>query len=169
MMNLSGLTPFAGCGSKQVVEMSPDGNKTVSSYSVDRQGKLDGKSTEYFDSGRVREEAEYHHGMRHGLYVKYHENGELFLKAEFDNERLMNILEYRDSNGTAFPVGTLSNGNGTVNIYYKGTGNIVETGEVRNGLREGRWVTTMSNGDVFVETYKEGRLGNEQRIRSIVW
>ncbi len=168
LFSLTWLILILGCGSKRKEGVSLDGDTITSSFSVDDRGMLDGKSIEYYPSGKKKEEAEYNHGLRDGLYIQYHENGQRFVMAEFDNERLMNVLECKDSSGKSLPFGTFTNGNGTAIIYHGG-GRIVETGALSGGYRQGKWVTKASNGDSFIQNYTNGIPEGGHRVSLIVW
>lgn len=106
------------------------------------KGKRAGQCFGYFPSGALKQNCQMSDdGKRHGIWTTYFENGQLESKARWENDRLREILEYRDEQGNKRPVGTFKDGNGEWEWY--------ENGKL-----------------AYVYTYKEGKLKKTKRVRS---
>ena len=65
-----------------------------------KEGKLHGKRTVFYKSGKVAEEAVYTNGIIEGPYRKYTENGVVLEEGTYKKGQLDGIVIYRDADGT---------------------------------------------------------------------
>jgi len=135
---------------------------TVGSYDL---GLEQGTWMHFFDNGLCSDSGRYADGYMEGTWKYWHENGALRMEGEmnrgkksgvwkvyFDDGLLAEIWAYRENETLHVqdawdPGGTLmvSGGNG----FYKrfsDQGDLVETGEISNGLRTGIWTRYFTNG-----------------------
>jgi TonB family protein len=91
----------------------------------------------YYPSGKRREIANYKSGVKDGDSYEYYKNGKLYLHKTYAAGKELLVLDCVDSTGKVL----LANGNGIHIIYNSNTEfkDIVEQGEVKDGLKNGQW------------------------------
>ncbi len=94
-----------------------EASKTVMTTENYKNGKLDGKRTVYYPSGKIAEEASYIGGVQNGPYKKYAENGVVLEEENYKDGQIDGIAINRDPDG----------------------GTIVSKGPYVNGLKKGVW------------------------------
>ena len=160
---------FASCQNNgQLVESHfPNGNLWYS-FSKDSEGRLDGPSKDFYESGVLKSSLPYSHGIIHGTAINNHPNGSVFCKAEYENGRLIEVVEYFDENGGVLNKGQFQNGNGFLLVYDR-SGRLINRGSIIDGYPNGIW-ELMADGKVVVEIkfdhgIREGHTDKE----SIYW
>lgn len=128
---------------KQVVI---NGNGLYKSYSITGQLML---------MGNVE------NGKKTGKWQTYFENGDLKEEGSYDNEIYL-LANSWNKNGEQI----VKDGYGTYETYYPESQNIIETGKIENGLREGLWkLNYQTTGTVFQESnYVKGKLNGIQKV-----
>ncbi len=101
---------------KQLVK---DGNGAFKSYS---------KSGQLLVTGEIKD------GSRIGEWVTYFEDGKIKEKGLYEND-LYKVIDVWASNGDAI----VTDGNGMYKSYYLDSENVMESGKIVDGLREGKW------------------------------
>ena len=120
----------------------PNGNKRTE-YEV-KDGLLQGKYVEYFESGSVMYEGQYEKGLRVGIWKEYAENGVL---AE-ENEMSADMY------------------NGTQKVYHP-NGQLAVVGKAKEDVEEGEWWFFGLEGDTLkMENYKEGYLISKKEFQA---
>ena len=97
-------------------------------------------------------------GFKTGVWKEYHTNGKLKEEGVYENEEFKIIDRWSLDGETQ-----IVDGNGDYKAYYEGTTHLFEEGKVKNGLREGPWITYYpeSNGVYQVIDYKQGKKDGE--------
>lgn len=80
----------------------------------------------YDDQGELNEE-----------YIVKNENGTVYQKFDYIHGKLQNVLIYNDKEGNPLPIGTFSNGNGTLNEYIDGT--LINKAHYADGTIQGEY------------------------------
>lgn len=85
-------------------------SKSIMTLEHYKNGKLDGKKTVYYPSGKVVDEVVYKNGLREGVYKKYSESGivmesSFFKNGEYDGEAI-----YKDPNDLVVAKGMFKKG-----------------------------------------------------------
>lgn len=103
-------------------------NGKVKNTTFFRKGRVVGPCKVYYPSGPLYEVCEGHvNGRLYGIVTTFHENGQIMAKARWENDRLVEILLYKDEQGNDLPIGTFIDGNGTWNWMEKGKQTLVYT------------------------------------------
>jgi antitoxin component YwqK of YwqJK toxin-antitoxin module len=76
-----------------------------------------GKIKVYYDNGKIKQISEFQNGLRHGKSIWYYENGIIDSEIEYKEKLRWNVFTINDKLGNKLNMGTLKNGNGTLNIY----------------------------------------------------
>lgn len=120
----------------------------------------DGYYQTYNPDGTLVFDGNYKRDKLHKKCTSYYDNGQLEYTVIYDEGRLVTVLNYFDINGNKLDFGKVVNGNGYIKKYNK-TGKLREEGEIKNGLREGKWKTYSNAGFFEYVQYKNGiREGN---------
>jgi antitoxin component YwqK of YwqJK toxin-antitoxin module len=101
-----------------------------------RNGKADGVYLSYHDNGELASKGTYKNGERDGLWVTYHTSGRLLIKETLKEGQREGPWE-----------------------YYFVNGRLREKGSYKNGKREGPWIDYDKTGTVDEEltgTYENG-------------
>jgi antitoxin component YwqK of YwqJK toxin-antitoxin module len=94
---------------------------SVGNY-TDETGKKIGLWKGYFENGDVEYQTNYNdQGETNGRSIFKNENGTIFQEADYVNGKVYNVSTYNDKQGNPLKIGSLSNGNGTLNEYIDGT------------------------------------------------
>lgn len=98
-----------------------------------------GESASYFNefhpNGQIKKIARYDKNGGLTEWKMYHSNGVIKLEGFCKGGKLLYILSNKDSDGNDLEKGTLTNGNGTVNIYDD-KGNLQETYTYLDGVKQ---------------------------------
>ncbi|PQJ77549.1 toxin-antitoxin system YwqK family antitoxin [Polaribacter glomeratus] len=98
-------------------------------------GKETGEWKSYYQNGQLTYRGNYKEGKLTGLWNNYYENGKIIIVKFWNQDKLMDIRVQLDINGKPLKKGTLSNGNGTVNIY-KDDGTLIRTETYIKGKKQ---------------------------------
>jgi TonB family protein len=150
----------------------PDSGSTfynVAEYYKDKTPRFVGKSSKpniviyegqcrhYYPSGKRMDIATYKAGLRDGDSYEYYKNGKLYLHKTYAAGKELLVMDCADSTGKVL----LANGNGTHIIYDRDFKNIIEQGEIKDGLKTGEWkgkAQFANNVLTFNEDYNTGKL-----------
>ncbi|HLG03510.1 MAG TPA: hypothetical protein VI731_07930 [Bacteroidia bacterium] len=87
-----------GCGSDKFESFYPDGRlKTV--VTLDEAGKKNGIQEDFWPNGKIKGVYEWKHGVAHGVYREFYENGQKSIEARFDNGNQSDVLYEYYKNG----------------------------------------------------------------------
>ena len=124
------------------VDMKKDGQWLYFSYyggyllSLENyiNGKKDGVSYEYYESGKIAEEIHWKSGIKHGKWIRYYENQKPVVSSTYINDKLHGVYKafYYDGNLKANGIYREDNRHGKWH-YYKKNGEIVLTINYNNG------------------------------------
>ena len=112
-----------------------------------KNGKKDGMWVWYHDNGQLEWKQGYKNGILHGKSVMYYDNGQLWSKGERKNgyDEGASIWYYRNGQ-----VQTMGNHNRSARegtwVEYYDNGQLESKGDYRNNRREGAWVFYNKNG-----------------------
>ena len=99
-------------------------------------------------------------GKEEGLWVKYHDNGQLWSKGEYKNGKKEGSWVLYWDNGQLHDTGEYKNGKKEGPwVAYWSNGGLYFRGDFKNGNREGPWVWYGENGDPWEDisgVYKDG-------------
>jgi TonB family protein len=109
--------------------------KTVAKILDDRLLLFEGQCRMYYPTGKRKEIANYKSGVKDGDSYEYYKNGKLYLHKTYAAGKELLVLDCVDSTGKVL----LANGNGTHIIYNNDFKDIIEQGEVKDGLKNGQW------------------------------
>lgn len=120
-----------------------------------KQTLIDGNGTynSYYTNGKIHQTGKVENSIREGLWITFYESGNK--KEEGLYEEKYMIFSSWDIEGNA----NVINGEGTY-YNYDEQGDIVESGQIKNGLRSGIWEVFYPNtGSIFMELhYENGKL-----------
>lgn len=114
-----------------------------------------GVFTYFYESGAKNEIENFENGSRIGITKKWYENGNLCFEGEYKiikEENLLFHYNYWDKNGTQ----KVKNGNGIFEEFYSGNEESSFTGKIKNGLKDGVWMTNSSDYPKIEEVYEKG-------------
>jgi antitoxin component YwqK of YwqJK toxin-antitoxin module len=115
----------------------------------------DGISTYYFDNGNIKSKYNYKEGVLNGFYEKFYENGKIKETGFYLEKNIKKIDNYWTVTGLQ----KVTKGNGTYSFEYsQEENNIVFSGQVIDGLYEGKWTTQKNIYPYWEETYEKGEL-----------
>ncbi|MES2239713.1 MAG: hypothetical protein V4497_05570 [Bacteroidota bacterium] len=75
-----------------------------------KNGKLEGKRSVYFPSGKIAEEMNYKLGLKNGSYKKYSEKGILLEESSFKDNQYQGLAVFKDVDGNVVSKGNFTNG-----------------------------------------------------------
>lgn len=143
-------------------------NNELLDYEVYKYGLLDSEYIYYWPNGLIRQRGSVSSGNYDGNHYYYHKNGKIYQIFLFESDRLMNVIDMRDSTGKKLDYGSFKDGNGILKLYFS-DGHLFQEGKYVNGLREGEWTTYFLDGNKWVDNYKNGSYletyGDSVRIR----
>ena len=131
--------------SGEIVDFHPNGGKSYSVTIVD--GVLDGKATEWYESGNKKNEVHFDNGIPVGVLLGWHENGNPSYKVTLLDGQAEGITTEFYPSGEKKSVSHYSNGkkNGTETGYYKS----------RKPLWNANWTNNKLHGD-YIKYYPGG-------------
>ena len=86
-------------------------------------GKITGVGKKYYESGGLKEVAEFRDAKFHGLRKYYYPNGQLWIEQIYKEGKSWTVVANYTESGQKRDAGTLKNGNGTV-IFYNEDGSV---------------------------------------------
>ncbi len=133
---------------------------------------LEGQCITYYPSGIKREIVNYKQNIKDGDAYEFYPNGQLYtykkyISSNSGTDARFLIVSCNDSTGKALTV----NGNGYYIRYDENFKNIVEEGNVKSGLKDGKWqgifenrLGNKINRALFTEEYNTGKLISGQVV-----
>ena len=91
-------------------------SKEIMSTENYSKGKLNGQRKVFYKSGKIAEETTFANGIKNGMYKKYSEKGDVLEESNYKNDQF----------------------DGPV-IYRNGHGQLVNTGQFKDGKKSGLW------------------------------
>lgn len=116
---------------------------------------LHGEFISFYDSGAKNEIKNYENGTRIGITKKWYENGNLWFEGEYKTVKEEDLLfhyNYWDKNG----VQKVKDGNGIFEEFFGKDDDVVFTGKIKNGLKDGVWKIDTSDYPKIEEVYEKG-------------
>lgn len=116
---------------------------------------LHGEFISFYDSGAKNEIKNYENGTRIGITKKLYENGNLWFEGEYKTVKEEDLLfhyNYWDKNG----VQKVKDGNGIFEEFFGKDDDVVFTGKIKNGLKDGVWKIDTSDYPKIEEVYEKG-------------
>ncbi|MEO7989689.1 MAG: hypothetical protein ABI663_09125 [Chryseolinea sp.] len=137
-----------------------------------KNGKRNGKATEFYLTGKVFQETDYVNGMKHGFARKYYEDGVLLQETSYDSNRVQGIQKKYRKDGMLASEAPYFHGaeciglkeyflNGTLKEEYPTI--VIRPEDYLYSQKEYRLVLTMSEKLKDV-TYYEGDLTDDKYI-----
>lgn len=111
----------------------------IGSFHMNQQN---GTWTTYYDNGQLWTKGEMNMGSPFGDWIDYLENGQLISTTNVDEEGILRIVDSYNRDGTQ----QVKNGNGVFKLYTE-DGQLIEIGNIEDGLRNGYWSTYYDNGN----------------------
>jgi len=133
---------------------------------------LEGQCMRYFPSGKKQEYANYQDGGLAGDSYTYYPNGKLYANKKYVADKINHLAGYypnyaiiscNDSTGKAMVI----DGNGYYVGYDSDFKNIIEEGNVKAGLKDGKWKGNNGNKKnliTFTEDYLNGKLVSGESV-----
>ncbi|MHC1774246.1 MAG: toxin-antitoxin system YwqK family antitoxin [Lentimicrobium sp.] len=114
----------------------------------------------FFEEGQLLQSGEVKNGIKTGIWKSYYADGDIREEGQFENE-IYRLVNTWDTAGKQ----EVSNGNGIYHSYQSDDSTLYETGEIRNGLRNGLWTTFYAaSGNILQESnYVDGKLSGTQK------
>jgi len=147
---------FTTEGSKDSLWEYYNSNNTLSYNGSYKDGQKDGLWVYYFNNGNVEQKGRYSENLPHGEWLWYYLNGQLRRQENFYHGKYNGEVKDFDKKGNI-----IQDRNYTFNTLegksYYFIGDHEEKGEMKNGLREGKW-TYFFNGKkkAFTGKFKDG-------------
>lgn len=115
-------------------------------------GKLSGKTTEFYKNGTIYREWHYENGERSGNFTRWHENGKKEWEGNYTNDKKTGVWFKWNNNGKLFRETNYLNGEKMgKQITYDIDGNKIYEYEYANGIQSGVCIQYFSNGDKNIE------------------
>jgi len=132
------------------------GDRKVSEGSVNEQGALEGRWTEYYNTGEKRAEGDYKAGKREGDWTYFHRSGSVEQKGRYQNGLAQGLWVWYYENGARHREENYRKGKEDgASVEYDENGAVITQGDYIDGLRDGKW--TYHVGDHREEgAYKDG-------------
>jgi antitoxin component YwqK of YwqJK toxin-antitoxin module len=141
-------------------------NGKVKSEIVYKGDKKNGKEKDYFENGKIRLEKNYENGYLIGDYKQYYDNGQLRFVRNYKNGILWNEKSHYNRNGKPLPMGTLSEGVGTLNLYNN-VGGLSVTYTYNYGYKTGMCTEYYKSGAIKREVYyKKDTMNGSEKLYS---
>jgi antitoxin component YwqK of YwqJK toxin-antitoxin module len=144
---------YGASGKERIINMwNEQGKQVITNGS--------GQYKSYYDeNGTVLEAGPIRDGYRSGNWKRYYANGSVQIESEYQQGDLK-IIKYWDTEGNE----TATAGEGYCEGYM-GNESQMERGEIKRGLREGKWELFMEDGNIVLResNYVGGKLEGVQR------
>ncbi|WP_420582668.1 toxin-antitoxin system YwqK family antitoxin [Reichenbachiella sp.] len=129
---------------------------TLQSEGKYKNNLKDAQWIDYYESGKLKSIGAYQADLKNGLWGHFYENEQLIQDENWKHGLLLDVSEYFSEQGETLPKGTLSNGNGSRNVYYL-DGELQVQENYLDGLPHGTWISYHDNGKISSdEKYKKG-------------
>ena len=116
-----------------------------------RDSLIVGEYLLYYESGNIWQKARFNEeGLIEGKVQNYYADGSLKSVQLYENGLLWDVLKYKDSTGNELSVGDFKDGSGELIEYYP-DGSIFFTKHYKNGKPDGLWKEFFPNGSVKSE------------------
>ena len=125
-----------------------------------KRGKRQGLWLEYHENGQLRRKENYKDGKLHGLAEKYHENGQLESKGNYNDGKLHGLTEWYYKNGQLEAKANYKDGkrHGLVEVYRE-NGQLWWKENYKDGLEHGLYEWYYKNGQLAEKgNYKGGKV-----------
>ncbi len=96
----------------------------------------------YYENGQLWSKGEMYMGSPKGDWIDYYENGQVNSTTIVDEEGILKIVDSYNKDGTQ----QVKNGSGVYKLYTEDR-QLIESGNIENGLRSGSWSTYYDNGN----------------------
>ncbi|QEM03821.1 hypothetical protein DIU31_009965 [Mucilaginibacter rubeus] len=132
-----------------------NGNPKLQGYSNNGfvEAQLQGACIEYFPNGKRKCISNYDKGRLSGDITKYFPNGQFYLSGVYKKDTLI-INKCSDSTGRVLA----EDGNGTLVLYSDGFKNMIGSGPIKGGLKDGIWKGALNDTLSYDATYKNGNV-----------
>jgi hypothetical protein len=121
-------------------------------YCTDNMGLPHGISTDWYANGNVRASINYSHGILDGEFFMYHENGTVYVRAMYEVGALMEVFEYKTSDGTPLQI-NIHGGSGEY-LEYDDKGSPLGKCRVKNGYFDGDYLILVRGEEKLLQRYK---------------
>ncbi len=155
--------PDSGSVLYKVMEYYANGVlKFVGSSSEVEPVRLEGTCINYFKTGKRETIFNYRRGYKFGNQFYYHANGQLLENTYYPDsinlyKEVYRVVALNDSTGKEMVV----DGNGHYIGYDESLKKIISEGDIKNGVKHGKWVSSIKNDSIITtENYNEGLLIN---------
>jgi TPR repeat protein len=124
-----------------------------------KKGVLDGNWKTYYEDGKIWQEGTYKNGNYDGNLKGYYKNGVLRVDCTYSDGKLWNISIYNKPDGTSSGC-SFKDGAGEVKWYYD-DGKLNEDKHYKNGVQDGEYKSYYENGALWSDyIYQDGKLWN---------
>lgn len=111
LLTAFGLSACSGTLTTEIAESYPDGSSKVERTYKDQDGKrILVKEVLYYPNHQKYMEGEYRNNKRHGLWISWYQNGNVWSKGEFDEGVEEGIRVVYHENGQKYYEGKFKNG-----------------------------------------------------------
>ena len=156
--------PDSGSTLYNVSELYKNGNKKLlgKSSTIDPP-RYEGSCATFYSNGKRKSLCNYKNGHLSGTFYEFYPNGKLYLELKYpengdeynDLKDNYQVITNYDSTGTALT----TVGNGIYKRYNDGFKQIIESGNVKNGYRDGEFTgSAFDQKSHYVEKYDNGIL-----------
>jgi antitoxin component YwqK of YwqJK toxin-antitoxin module len=127
---------------------------------VERDGVYFKKRTDVPFTGKTKGKTQgtYRNGKKHGLWVRYHDNGQLSYKGTYKNGKTEGPWVFYNEDGQLSSKGNWKDGKRDGHwVGYNRDGQIEWRRTYKNGVKDGPWVGYNKDGQIeWLRTYKNG-------------
>ncbi|WP_185968909.1 toxin-antitoxin system YwqK family antitoxin [Carboxylicivirga sp. M1479] len=133
-------------------------------------GRMTGLWKSWYTNSQLLQEGLYNRSLQEGLWLSYHENGKLASEGQMKENNATGQWKIYSESGDLESIIThesperlvienvwdehgqqlVKDGNGTFYTYYA-SGQVLATGQVKDGLKSGKWLSYFENGQVQEE------------------
>lgn len=150
-----------GCSGLRCVDQRNETGALFARTCFNKTGSRQGSHKEFGENGGVVFSAEYANDSLNGPLTRYREDGSICYSIEYRMNRIWNVIEQMDRNGSDLPRGSLRNGNGSL-FVYDCDGSLKRKGNIVNGLKEGYWSIYGLHGILDSVLYVQGKRGHRE-------
>ena len=140
---------FIGCGLKHVETKFPNG-KIKEVYTLNKNGEKEGKFQEYYEDGKIKEEAFFKNGKYSGIRTLFFQNGKPEIEENYTDGGLLNgaYKAYYDNGQVKVEKNYTQNVlTGPVKVYY-------ESGKIKEEVM----MSDNNENGPFTEYYEKGQI-----------